>query len=336
MSATSTSRLEKTDWYGKQLKSVRLLERVKSKYKSQFNTNATAGNRPCRPYSTEKPRFDPSNHDYPRHTSSLSFLNDEAGYYFRGNSSKLSSLSRATKIESARSARSAKSVWSAQSRIVIESPLQLPGKKVIKISGLSKGMCVPSIVAQVTGGGLEKLVYHENENWLEVFFLSTVNARKFMSYCCETGLFVVNGKSLLVEWSSSPEAKASEKAPLPNYVVEEVEMSKASRVVILSQHVPGQSSGLASTRKYPNPRAKFSEGFRIETVKWDFIAFGGIVEVAPIISLVLSVSIQFKDIRSALLAMRSMKQETSMLRTKYPQWTLQYGKDPAERPCYAV
>lgn len=218
----------------------------------------------------------------------------------------------------------------------MESELQLPGKKVIKISGLSKGICVPSIVAQLTGGGLEKIVYHENENWIEVYFLSMVNARSFMSYCCETGLFVVNGKSFLVEWSTSPEARASEMAPLPNYVIEEVEMSQASRVVILSQHVPGQSSELASTKMYPNPRAKFSEGFRIDTVKWDFIAFGGIVEVAPIISLVLSVSIQFTDIRSALLAMRSMKQETSMLRTKYPQWTLKYGKDPAQRPCYAV
>lgn len=328
---TSTSRLERTDWWDNHLKSVRLLERVKSKYKSQFNANATVSNRSFRTFFVDK-RNPEINHQ-PHNGNSVCFLQDNSSYNFQGNSQSSGGQSRATKLESA---RSVKLPWSARSKAVMESELQLKGKKVIRISGLSKDMCVPSVLAQLRGGRLEKVIHHEDENWLEVFFLSTANASRFIRFCCNTGLFVVNGKPLVVEWSTTPEAWACETTSLPSYVIEEVEMSKASRVVILSKPIGGISSEMVSTKLYPNPRARFSEDFRIESVKWDFIAFGGMVEVSPMISPMLSVSIQFTDIRSALLAMRTMHQESSMLRSKYSQWTLQYGKDPAQQPCYAV
>lgn len=326
---TSTSRLERTDWWDKQLKSVRILERVKTRYRSQYNANATIGNRAFRTFfADKKPRIDVKDGVYnnvKQPNTNDSFC-DDTSYFFR-NSSRVSLPSRATNADSAKSSKS---------RITVDSELLIIGKKVIRISGICKGMCVPSIVAQLSGGGLEKIIYHEKENWLEVYFLSTVRATQFLNYSRDTGLFVVNGMPLVVEWSTSLEARTCESTPLPNHMIEEIELSKASRVLILSKTIPGKSEETSSKRVYPNPRANFSEEFGIEAVKWDFIAFGGIVEVSPMISLKLSVSIQFTDIRSSLLAMRSMKQRNSTLRSKYSHWSLQYGKDPAQRPCYAV
>lgn len=218
----------------------------------------------------------------------------------------------------------------------IVSELQKPGRRVVAFSEFCKGMTVPLVLAQISGGTLEKVVYHEKQGVLEVFFLCQKYADSFMEVALKSGLFVVNGRSLAVRWSDSVEARNCELKPLPNYVIAEVELCKASRVVILSKSVLGKKLELGMKRNYPNAKHNFTKNFDIEMIKWDFILFGGIVEVMPVVSSRLSVLLQFTDIRSALLAMHTMKQKDSEIRAKYPDWHLRYGKDPTARPCYRV
>lgn len=334
---TSISYQKKPEWWEKPLRSLRLLERVKTKYKSQFN-GGSLGNRRSRTFAhasgtgereeigtrTPEPAF------IQTATGKL-FLTENYSRFGQFNSSKLSVRSRVLKLELYKQLplQTLKSSHGAE--------IQNFGKRVVEITGLSDKMNVPLVLSQLRGGALEKVVYHENNPKLELYFLSSLKAAEFMAYACKTGFFVVNGSLLVVEWGISPEAHNCEFSPLPRYLLDEVEIQRASRVLVLSKPIPGKPLGDKGGKKvYPNPRDNFSSDFNIEEVKWDFVRFGGIVEVCPMISHRLSVSIQFTDIRSALLVMRSMKQRESHIGTKYADWSVKYGSDPAQRPCYAI
>lgn len=320
------------EFWEKQLKSMRLLDRVKTKYRSRFGISAVTNSTPRTFIYQPKEIIERglngfTDSEKPRSSLTATFQ-DRSGNYTALNSSRLSVRTRATKASSA---------TSGFKREFPTSRLRILGKRVVLISGITPDMSVPLILAQLSGGALEKVVYHEERNVVELYFLSTFGAAEFLEHACTTGLFVVNGKSLTVRWSDSMDARKCLSSLLPKLIIEEVEDCKASRVLVLSKAIPGKkSTDLKGKKVYPNPDQNFSQDFDIERVKWDFFAFGGIVEVCPIISHKLSVSIQFTDIRSALLAMRSMRQEDSPIRKKYPDWNIKYAKDPTHRPCYTV
>lgn len=209
-------------------------------------------------------------------------------------------------------------------------------KRIICISGLAVRSSMATTVGLVCGGGLEKIVFHDGRNpMVEVHFLSPESAGKFYEYSRKSLLLEANGYPLTVEWAR-PKSGTKGHPLLAPYVAEEVDGYRASRVIVLSRPVAKKLIGTPATRGYPDPRENYSADLNIEKVKWDFVQFGGIVEVTPMVLSKLSFSIQYTDIRSAILAMHTLGQKSSLLYSKYSQWLAKYARDITNRPCLAA
>lgn len=344
---TSTARLNNTDlWH---LRSLHLLDRMKTKYREHFRPTTTSKTPRTFSYEQEYPLQIQGNYNRDFAADLRLVLGRNAPSTRKEWTSRPPRIFEDAKPKFDTQKHDAVDKFDAVEKFdalrtiavpkltALVTELQAPGKRAVLISGLTEGTTVPLVLAQLRGGVLEKIAYNEKNGDLEVFFFTARAAAEFMEMALNLGLFIVNGRSLPVRWSNSFEARSCEVRPLPNYVVAEVAMYKASRVVIFSKCVPGKPKVVVGEKRtYPNAKLHFSQAFDIEMVKWDFVLFGGIVEVMPMVSHNLSVSIQFTDIRSALLAMHSMKQANSHLREKYPDWTLKYGNDPTLRPCLVL
>ncbi|KAM9912456.1 hypothetical protein OXX59_006273 [Metschnikowia pulcherrima] len=206
-------------------------------------------------------------------------------------------------------------------------------KRVVCISGLANLNSMASTVALVCGGPLEKIEYHDGAApSVDIHFLRPDSARRFYDWAGRTSLLAMNGYSLSVDWAAPPSGMTCH-APLALFVVEEVETVKASRVIVLTKAVTKRSAANANSKGYPDARDHFSPELCIERVKWDFVQFGGIVEVTPMVSSKLSFSIQYTDIRSAILAMHTLAQRGSGLNKKYGDYSARYARDVTCRPC---
>lgn len=221
-------------------------------------------------------------------------------------------------------------------RSLSSSELVKAGRRSVLLRGIPSNTAIGNVVSQIRGGALEKIVYHKTSDpSLEAHFLSAGKASLFLKYATETGLFMVNGTRLAVTWAPVCCEEAS--PHLPTFIVEEVDYFHASRLLVLSQPVEGKVAKDCRSKKiYPVPEENFSTEFDAETIKWDFHKFGTIVEIMPVISKKLSVSIQFSDIRSAILAKKAFDKKDSAFSHKYSAWTLKYARDPSNKPCYAV
>lgn len=221
-------------------------------------------------------------------------------------------------------------------RSLSASELSKAGRRSVLLHGIPGNTAIGNVVAQIRGGALEKIVYHKTADpCLEVHFLSAAKANLFLKYATETGLFMVNGKHLDVSWAQA--SREETPSHLPAYIVEEVDYFHASRMLVLSQPVEGKvAKDYRSKRVYPVPEENFSNDFDAESVKWDFHRFGTIVEIMPVISKKLSVSIQFADIRSAVMAKKAFDKKESAFAHKYSAWALKYARDPTNKPCFEV
>lgn len=258
-------------------------------------------------------------------TCNLALTNAEFNENFTAESSKSGKPSATLPLPKARS---------QTSEVRSKSEFGRPCHRVVVLSSIPAKTGVNSILSQVCGGPLEKIVYRELKKnpQMELHYLSAKLAINFLNYVLKTSLFVVNGQKLTAEWATT---EFQDLLPLPSYISEEVDKYQASRVIVLSKAIPGKLNMASSRKVYPCPLENFLD-FNVESIKWDFVQLGGIVEIAPVISKKLCVSVQFSDIRSAILAMRSLNQKTSMLHLKYILWTAKYARDPVDRPCYAL
>lgn len=239
------------------------------------------------------------------------------------------------------SARTAISQIHNYEPIKVDSDYQLggAGPKVVAIRSFGHTTSVLCILEQVRGGRIEKMICHRGRNsWLEIRFLSAASASHFANYATHTGFVVVNGirpqVTLLLEFSmEKPQLQRSSNSGLMQLVISE----NASRVLHLSKVIPSKASHLVSGNcTYPNPELNFSGDFDAETLKWDLVMFGGIVEIMPLVSRKLAVAVQFSDIRSAMMAVLAMHDTSSAFFKKYSDWEVKYGRDPGDRPMYAI
>ncbi|OBA20763.1 hypothetical protein METBIDRAFT_230331 [Metschnikowia bicuspidata var. bicuspidata NRRL YB-4993] len=214
---------------------------------------------------------------------------------------------------------------------------QLTNRRILCVAGLPATTSMATTMSLVCGGGLEKVVFHDGHSpTVEVHFLSPESAHKFHEYSERLPLLAINGYPLSVTWAKPTRGLPAGHAPLASYVAEEVEGYRASRVIVLTRPVPKRQTDTAASRGYPDARDNYSADLNIEKVKWDFVQFGGIVEVMPMILSKLSISIQYTDIRSAILAMHTLSQKSSLLYSKYSLWSAKYVRDVTNRPCLTV
>ncbi|OUM52505.1 hypothetical protein BVG19_g1704 [[Candida] boidinii] len=111
-----------------------------------------------------------------------------------------------------------------------------------------------------------------------------------------------------------------------------------------------------SKRRYPDPEVHYVSNFNIEEIRNDFMQYGKIIDILPIISRKMAFSIQFFDISSAVKAKRDCEngqndvdeveaeQEAGNFKdalarsaiqkemwSKYRSWYIWFGKDPTDR-----
>lgn len=242
-----------------------------------------------------------------------------------------------------------------------KSPEENPYRRVVKLLGFPVNTSPSSLVGLVRGGSLEKVAMIEGDRPLAMaqssvvrgpiipprtvgtspsillHFLLPLEASSFLSFVNNSSLVEFRGKRLLAQWANQDQAKNLRDLELAPHISEEINRHSASRVVILSCYNHAKApSDRALKLSYPHPRENFHTSFNCNALKVDFGQFGQIIDVTPVISPKLSVSIQFADIRSAILVMHTFNSRNSVLRSKYAIWSAKYARDVTNKPCFNV
>ncbi|SCU82645.1 LADA_0C07008g1_1 [Lachancea dasiensis] len=230
--------------------------------------------------------------------------------------------------------------------VVLQGDRHDPGNRtdrILQLQNLPKNCGLRSLISQIHGGPLEKIQFitegqdRTATRFIQLHFTSTGSAQSFMRYA-QAKNFQVNGCTLAVEWAP----KANNK--LLNVDVTEIggiideklisngsEGSNARRCIIVKKTVDassGRSRNIHSRRHGP---CKFD----VKDLREDFEKFGDIVEITPMISRKLCVSISYFDIKSAIDVLQSYENPNSYMNKKYNrEWSISYGRDITETPCY--
>lgn len=171
---------------------------------------------------------------------------------------------------------------------------------------------------------------------LNVHFLSATDAKHFMAYATDSSLLKFNGTGLSAQWAEEQNQKLRGYELSP-HIADEVNHYNASRILILSHYMEGKTPiSRALKHRYPRPAENYTGDFNCNAIIVDFGQFGQIVEVTPVISSKLSVSIQFADIRSAILVMHTLNSSRSVLRAKYSLWSVKYARDITCKACFCA
>lgn len=213
-------------------------------------------------------------------------------------------------------------------------------RRVVVIKDIT-GMCgAKSVVSQICGGPLERIVFHEHkkDSTIELYFIFPEHAKKFYNYGTSTGLLVLNGGFLSLEWANRTNTHDFEHyhPSVPKYLMNEISFYGARRCLIFSKSVPDKLTRHSYVMHYPSPRTHLSKDLDIEEIKKDFAAFGEIIDIASVISRKLCFCLNFADIRSAIIAKKECELEGSLFNSKYNNWSIWYGKDPTDRPCLTI
>lgn len=224
------------------------------------------------------------------------------------------------------------------------------GRRVVHIKNFSSFVGLRSVIAQINGGPLEKIIILDDpipiknnqivagqlrKSILEIWFLRSDDAESFMRFSL-SGMFIINGFHYEPQWAP-PDHKSEKQNTYHTSpglsILQDMNEHGARRCLVLKKHVTKRVK--SSSRHYPSPKSHLSD-INILEINQDFGAFGDILDVTPVISRKLCVAIHFFNIEAAILAKRSFEDETSNFHAKYKEWTLWYGKDPADKPCINI
>lgn len=207
--------------------------------------------------------------------------------------------------------------------------------KAIVLGNIPKSTGIASILAQLHGGPLENIVIHTNEDQslkkVQLDFLTHEAAYSFMKYG-RTNMFKVNGQHLTPEWGTTSDPKINEGNEWDDQQSSS-EDQDFCRCLIMKKYI-----NFSKKNKYSDPYKESPlEPLNIFEIKQDFGTFGEILEITPIVSRKLCISINFFSIDSAMNAMKEYENPTSNLHKVYfNDWAIWYGKDITDRPCIAL
>lgn len=213
-------------------------------------------------------------------------------------------------------------------------------KRIVLIKDVITSCGAKSIISQVCGGPLERIVFHEHKkgSMMELYFIFPEHAKSFYKFGSNTGLLVLNGERLSLEWANRNNSHEVEYChPLvPKYLMQEINYYGARRCLIFSKTIPDKLTRHSHAMHYPSPRTHLSRDLDIEEIRKDFAIFGEIIDIASVISRKLCFCLHFADIRSAIIAKKECEHEGSLFNSKYSNWSIWYGKDPTDKPCLSV
>ncbi|KAL6944950.1 hypothetical protein ACO0QE_002392 [Hanseniaspora vineae] len=232
----------------------------------------------------------------------------------------------------------------------------LETRKVVILENLPPVTDVDSILNQVYGGPIEKIVKKTDKKnpsvieEVEVFFVEHKDAEKFMRFA-STNLFMINGVHPNCFWADPIVNKTAKDdfQKIKNYVYPKNEQvysqhgsssirTGARRCLILKKHEMREVS--MSNYEQRNPYLLYMsdlEPFDVSQLIRDFQNFGDIINITPVVSRKMCVSINFSNIRDAIDAKIAFETRGTPLNSKYHKdWALWYGKDIADKPAFSV
>ncbi|KAG7740164.1 hypothetical protein KL923_002005 [Ogataea haglerorum] len=240
--------------------------------------------------------------------------------------------------------------------------------RVVMLSNIHRNTSLTSIMSQIYGGPLEKVLLLDKStlkekqydlgkqvNWdetlLHLYFQREEDALKFMNFA-STGMFVVNGYHLHPSWIPRSGIVNTE-----DYLcyhekdsLQSLEMmggpESARRVLVLKKPVLAKSklnSHIGSEKKrasYPDPILNYSPDFDLNAIRTDFSQFGPIVEILPVVSRKLCFAVQYFDVQAAIAAKHAIQAKRNVsdnqMSVKYKDWYIWYGRDPADKAALFV
>lgn len=211
-------------------------------------------------------------------------------------------------------------------------------KRILLMRNIGQRSGFKNALSLVAGGPLEKITFHDSscEPYMELHYIYYDDAMRFFNYATNTGLLNFNGHKFDLEWAPLHIPESRSLLSIPSYLLNEIQSHGARRCLLFSKVVPEKPIRHSRTMHYPSPKTHYSLDLTIEKIKEDFLRFGDLIEVGSVISRKLCFSLQFYDIRSAINAKKECEAEGFPMNLKYGEWTIWYGKDPADKPCLTV
>ncbi|CEP60128.1 Ssp2p LALA0_S01e03664g [Lachancea lanzarotensis] len=213
--------------------------------------------------------------------------------------------------------------------------------RVLQLCNLPNDCGLGSLLSQITGGPLEQIdVFNDPEDQsvikaIRFQFVSDESAQRFMLHGQSEHLHI-NGHILKPEWVSPFKTYQlngkleAQKDQLLGLGAGANTIENAPRRCIIVKKT-GHKEHLRSRQMSSKKLCEFDIG----ELKRDFAEFGRIAEVTPMISRKLCVSISYFDVQSAMNVIASYENPSTYMNRKYHrEWSINYGRDITERPCY--
>lgn len=240
----------------------------------------------------------------------------------------------------------------------VENPVQLRGRRVLLLKNISPFVGIKSVISQVCGGPLQKIVvqsqgqeytkleasqryspYSRQHLSIELWFLRPDDALAFYHYT-RSGLFLINGFHHYLDWSpqhiplnsSTATGETVYHDPVPSDIEELMSKHEATRCLVIKKYI---RKSRTQARHYPSPLDHFS-ALDIASIKKHFGEFGDIVEITPMVSKKLCLSIHYFDVEAAIMAKELFETPGDELNCQYKDWNIFYGKDPTDKPTIEV
>lgn len=214
-------------------------------------------------------------------------------------------------------------------------PSEIPplrSDRILCFDGLPQSVGLNSVISQLYGGPLEKVVYvnedRTNVRIIQAHFFQARDALAFYEFT-KTGRFLINGQVYFPHWANAGIANIY---TLPKVIHDEMVYNGARRCLTLSRKANSLSElGEVGTKlKHYNVRLNTN----IEKIRRDFSKYGLIIAICPLIEPTVALSIQFADVRCAIRTKKLFeRQSDSSLSRSYAGWMISYGKDPTDRKC---
>ncbi|GAV54984.1 hypothetical protein ZYGR_0AS03070 [Zygosaccharomyces rouxii] len=207
--------------------------------------------------------------------------------------------------------------------------------RAVVLGNIPKSTGIASILAQLHGGPLENIAIHTGDaqtlKKVQLDFLTHEAAYSFMKYG-RTNMFKINGQHLTPEWGRISDHKIKKSNEWDDQQSSN-EDQDFCRCLIMKKYI-----NCAKRTKYSDAYKESPlEPLNLSEIKQDFGNFGEILEITPVVSRKLCISVNFFSMESAMKAMREYENPTSNLHKAYfDNWAIWYGKDITDRPCIAL
>lgn len=235
-----------------------------------------------------------------------------------------------------------KSFYQPSSIVSLADDVPRIDDRSVILHGIPSSIGLNSVIAQTSGGPLERIETKYETSYppkqfysFEFFFMIPEQAKEFFAYAM-SGRFLVNGK---VYKPTRGSATLTNQNSRSKQLVSEMNGPKQlRRCLVLNKPTKLPKPNLTKADPKGRHRCQLSAynpnlELNFNIISQHFSKYGVVVNIQPIITQCISVSIQFADVRAAVKAKNAFDRKEDVFGKKYSGWTLAFGKDPVDKSC---